>query len=229
MDDINQSKSNSSSNNDNHASASSNSKSEHAASPNQAPSAGKSFKAFGRYNPNPLQQAAGPNNDPVYSQAQDSSFNNQQQPYNSYPAQDPYFTPSSMPPQKLKHSGLGITSFIFSLLAVLVIIIGIIVMVSSISNLSITDLDLMSDPAYVEDLILNGNGTIPSAFIGVIVGVVLMFSSGFFGFIGIIFGIISLFMKNRRKIFGTLGTIFNGVLLVGGFIFFIISLLAAGM
>lgn len=197
------------------------------------PSQQKSFKAFGTYNPSLAQetQHAGEQNfaptgystgdQTQYSQTYGSSNGNPQQQFN-YP-------PPSGPVNPLKHSGLGITSFILSLVSILVIVIGFVTMFSSISSLTLTELELMQDPAYIQEQLSSGDGDLPSSLVGVIVSVVLIFGSGFFSFLGIIFGIIGVCMKNRRKIFGILGTVFNGLLLVGGFIFFMISLMAAGL
>lgn len=235
MEENNQSKSNPSPASDNQASLSSEKTSEQG-----APSQKKSYRAFGTFNPNlsqELQQAGAQHvAPPAYATGDQSQYPQTYGSPTGNPAPGQYFNPQytngappSGPVQPLKHSGLGITSFVFSLLSVLVIVIGIIVMFSSMSSLSLAELELMNDPKYIEDLILNGNGGFPSSFVGIIVGVLLMFSSGFFGFIGLIFGIISLFMKNRRKIFGILGTIFNGLLVVGGFVFLVFSIIVAGL
>ncbi|HIW33536.1 MAG TPA: tetraspanin family protein [Candidatus Paenibacillus intestinavium] len=235
MEDNNQSKSNPTPSNDNQPSQSAEKNSEQVTPPQ-----GKSFKAFGTFNPNLSQelQHAGAQNaaptayptgdQPQYSQTYDPAAGNPASGQYNH-SQYPNGAPPSGPIQPLKHSGLGITSFIFSLVSILVIVIGLIVMFSGISSLSLTDLELMSDPTYIENLILNSDGGFPPSFVGIIVGVLLMFSSGFFGFIGLIFGVISLFMKNRRKIFGILGTIFNGLLVVGGFIFFVFSIVVSGL
>lgn len=195
----------------------------------------KSFKAFGRYNPI-TQDAQTPQpgltgNQPT---GQPNAQHYDPSQHNPYQQQSGYgFPPNApagvQPPGKLKHTGLGITSFIFSLVAGLAIVIGIIVMMSGIMQLDMGTLENMSNPAYVEELMLGGGEVFPSEFIGMIAGVFIMLSSSFFAFIGIIFGIISLFIKQRRKVFGILGTVFNGVLLIGGFLFFVFSIAMSGL
>ncbi|MCR8658934.1 tetraspanin family protein [Paenibacillus endoradicis] len=228
MEDNNQSKSSPSPSNDNQATPSTESSSEQL-----APSQPKSFKAFGTYNPNLAQevQHAGVQNiaPTAYATGDQTQYTQTYGSSNSNPQQHHNYPPPPGPVQPLKHSGLGITSFIFSLVSILTIIIGLVVMFSSMTSLSLSELELMQDPTYIEDVILNSDSGIPSGLVGIIVGVVLMFSSGFFGFIGLIFGIISVCLKNRRKIFGILGTIFNSLILVGGFIFFVFSLIASGL
>jgi|GEM_PF-707610 len=235
MEDNNQSKSSPSPSNDNQSTPATENSSEQL-----APSQPKSFKAFGTYNPNltqdvqhvgeqniaPTGNASG--NQTQYSQTYGSpaGYNVSGQQNNSQPI---YGAPSAGPIQPMKHSGLGITSFIFSIVAVLVIVIGIIVLFSSMTSLSLSELELMQDPAYLNNLLLNNDGSLPSGVVGIIVGVLLMFSSGLFGFLGLIFGIISVCMKNRRKIFGIIGTILNALLVIGGFVFFVVSLLASGL
>lgn len=198
----------------------------------------KSFKAFGRYNPITQATPEGQTPQPGLMGSQPTGQPNaqhydpsQQNPYQQPPGYG--FPPNApagvQPPGKLKHTGLGITSFIFSLVAGLAIVIGIIVMMSGIMQLDMGTLENMSNPAYVEELMLGGGEVFPSEFIGMIVGVFIMLSSSFFAFIGIIFGIISLFIKQRRKVFGILGTVFNGVLLVGGFLFFVFSIAMSGL
>jgi len=148
-----------------------------------------------------------------------------QPPYGDQP---PYYgaPPIAENGGKLKHSGLGITSFVMSLLSVLAIVIGIIIVFSSVFSMDESDLLMLQDPTAVEDMLLTGD-SIPSYFISVIVGGVLMMASAGLAFIGLILGFIGLFIKQRRKVFSILGTIFNGLIFVGGILFILISFISA--
>src|SRR5690606_13298660 len=108
----------------------------------------------------------------------------------------------------LKHSGLGITSFIFAIFSLLLIVASIIVMVINIASISENDIAMFSDPYYVEQMIMNGE-IFSTGLVGIIFAVFMLLSVGFFGLIGFIFGLISLFMKNRKKVFGIIGTVVN--------------------
>jgi len=67
---------------------------------------------------------------------------------------------------------------------------------------------------------------ITSGIIGLIIGVFMLLSVGFFAFLGFIFGLISLFMKNRKKVFGIIGISINGLLCIVGIIFIFISVVS---
>jgi len=137
----------------------------------------------------------------------------------------PGYEPYTEQGEKLKHSGLGISSFILAILGLLATIIGFIVVFTSIFDLNEENILLLQDPAYIESII-NGS-TIPSFFISILIGGLLMMSTAVISFIGFILGCISLFNKRRRKVFGILGTIFNGLFCFGGFFFFLLSFLSA--
>lgn len=208
---------------------------------NESATNGKTYKAFGTYNPaspNATQQSNSNQlpQQPEYQQHEQYQNVNQSSDPNYYgqqyqqPGPGNYAGNAQMANSdsgKLKHSGLGITSFILSLVAIASTIIGIIVMVSSMLSIDMGTLELMKDAEYIESQLLAGD-SLSSNLIGVVIGAFVMLGSCFFAFLGIIFGIISLFMKQRKKMFGILGTVFNGLLLVVGFFFLIISI-ASGM
>lgn len=185
----------------------------------------KSFKLKGRYTPKTAPAAGepyggfAPNLHSAPGQAPyGSSGDINHQPSTSY---QPYTEQGG----KLKHSGLGIASFIMSMLSLLAAVIGFIVIFASIFDMSAEDILLLQDPAYIESMI-NGS-TIPSFFISILIGGLLMMSTAVISFIGFILGCISLFNKQRRKVFGILGTIFNGLFCFGGFILILLSFISA--
>jgi len=147
--------------------------------------------------------------------------------YGTYtPKQAPQSFHHELEPQTpLKHSGLGITSFIFSILSLLLIVVSIIIVVVNVASLDQNDLLKFSDPYYVEQMLLNEE-FITSGIIGLIIGVFMLLSVGFFAFLGFIFGLISLFMKNRKKVFGIIGISINGLLCIVGIIFIFISVVS---
>ena len=104
-------------------------------------------------------------------------------------------SPEFQPP--LKHSGPGIASFVISLVALLGYIISFIivgVMASSILN-EFGELSNDSSQAFL--------------FLGLaILGLAAL------NVIGVVLGIIGISIRNRRKIFGIIGTIINGVIIL---------------
>lgn len=118
----------------------------------------------------------------------------------------PYSTADSRLVPPVKFSGPGIASFIISLLAV----IGYIVSLTLITS---TVLDIMDQPAgrIAEDLMQRTEA---------LIGILLFMLSGLLDLIALILGIIGLAIKNRRKVFAVLGTIFSALsllLLIGLF------------
>lgn len=115
-------------------------------------------------------------------------------------------------PPVSKHSGLGIASFIISLVAIILIIVGISIITSTSADIPDTqDPDILAEEIQqiVEDY--------PEIAIAFLIGIF-----GFFVmFIGAILGIISLFNKQRKKLYPILGTIINGLPIL----FIIISLM----
>lgn len=188
-----------------------------------APQPSKSIKAKGRFSPkNTAPNSAGqPYDQPGYSQPQAGPYG--PPPFVEQPP-PPYYgaPPVSEPGGKLKHGGLGIASFILAIISILAIVIGFIVIFSSILNMSEADILMLQDPAYIESMILSAE-TMPSFIVSVVVGGLLMIASALIAFIGFVLGCISLFIKQRRKVFGIIGTVLNGLLCFGGLIFFLLS------
>lgn len=188
----------------------------------------KPLKLRGRYTPKNAAPAPGQSSgNPLQGgqSAAGQSYYEEQPSYQGYSQQGPNDPFNPEQPGKLKHSGLGIASFIMSILSLLAIVIGFVVIFASIIDMNESDLALLQDPAYIES-IMNGTA-MPSFFISILIGGLLMMGSAVISFIGFILGCISLFMKQRRKIFGILGTIFNGLMCFGGFIFMLLSFASA--
>lgn len=117
------------------------------------------------------------------------------------------------PAYRMKFSGPGIASFVLSLLAV----IGYIVSLALITS---TVLEIMDQPANViaEDLLQRT---------GALLGILLFLVSGLLDLIALILGIIGLAVKNRRKVFAILGTIFSALSLLMLIMLFVLGSLTA--
>ncbi|TVX97367.1 hypothetical protein [Cohnella terricola] len=122
---------------------------------------------------------------------------------------------------RLKHSGLGIASFVLSLVAIMSFIVLTIVIISLFTNAidftQVVDENgnrLMSDNEIVDKI---------QPFIGYLIlyplllGVVL---------IGLILGIVGLARPGTKKVFAILGTVFNGLPLLFVTLLMIIGLAA---
>ncbi|XEC96415.1 hypothetical protein AB6A23_07685 [Paenibacillus tarimensis] len=104
----------------------------------------------------------------------------------------------------LKQSGLGVASFIIGIVSIIAVIGCAIAATAGISEfISANGALEIEDP---ESLQMN------SAII--ISGLLILVSLGL-SFIGFILGVIGLFMKRRRKVFGIIGVILNGLLVFG--------------
>ncbi|MNW42395.1 hypothetical protein D3C74_195630 [compost metagenome] len=104
-------------------------------------------------------------------------------------------------PNKIKHSGPGIASFI----VVLTSILGYIAAFVMISTIVVGVMDQSSD-AIIENLEQHS---------GIIGGGLLFIISGILNLIALILGIIGLAIRSRKKVFAILGTILSGVCFIG--------------
>ncbi|MEO3943923.1 DUF4190 domain-containing protein [Gorillibacterium sp. CAU 1737] len=100
----------------------------------------------------------------------------------------------SAPPAK-PHSGLGIASFIMSIIG-LVITIGSLAAIFSVVADNLDNLSDMEDSAMIAQLGLGGLGFL---FAGILM------------LVGLILGIVGLVQKNRKKGFAIAGTIINAI------------------
>ncbi|OWR28052.1 hypothetical protein CDO73_19385 [Saccharibacillus sp. O23] len=134
-------------------------------------------------------------------------------PYDEYPRDDRRFGP-------LKHSGLGIASFVLALIGILLFIVCIVAIIGTVASM----VDSTGQVANIESL-ENGNLLMAIGFAGFgILGAAIL------NLIGLILGIIGLVVKDRKKVFAIIGTILNGlcVLTGGGFILISTVMGAAG-
>lgn len=154
--------------------------------------------------------------------------------FSQYPPTDNFDNqPQEQPP--LKHSGLGIASFVISLVSLLLIVIGIIMATVFVAQISadedfIASLEEMSnsflnDPeSYNSDF--NVSDELASSFVVIIIAVIMMFGSVAISFIGLILGIIGVASRQRRKTFGIIGLILNGIIVLGAFGLFFMGIIA---
>ncbi|WP_058303315.1 hypothetical protein [Gorillibacterium timonense] len=110
----------------------------------------------------------------------------------------PYFGMSplseSAPPAPV-HSGLGIASFIMSILGIIGFVASFAIIISVVLNSADFEADL-DNPELVTQLGLGGIGFL---------------LAGLIMFVGLILGIVGLVQKNRKKGFAITGTILNGI------------------
>lgn len=138
------------------------------------------------------------------------------------------------PPKK--HSGLGIAAFILSLISIACFIIAIVLVVAFSTQLYAGNEDLYNELLEWTDSYSAGTGAEPdfagSEALGgmvasVLGAVILLFGSVALAFIGLILGLIGAFAKTRKRVFAIIGTVLNGLIVVGSIGFLIISLTAA--
>ncbi|GGN92143.1 DUF4064 domain-containing protein [Saccharibacillus kuerlensis] len=156
--------------------------------------------------------------DPYRSDPEGSSYeervNPPFSPYDEFPRDDRQMG-------RLKHSGLGIASFVLSLISIalyivcFVAIIGIFASIANSPEQILNNFDSMEPGGEVLAIGLAGLGLLGSALLN---------------FIGLILGIVGLVMKDRKKVFAIIGTVLNGLcLLIGGGIIVISTITGAGM
>lgn len=122
-------------------------------------------------------------------------------------------------PETLKHSGLGIASFIIALLAILAAIITLVLTVSFTADF--IDMGTL-DPESLEAEIVEGGGAIGAVLAA---GLLFIVSIGL-SIIGLILGIVGAVMKNRKKVFSVLGIVLNALIAVGVVVLVLISIVA---
>ncbi|MBB3108317.1 hypothetical protein FHS18_000345 [Paenibacillus phyllosphaerae] len=117
------------------------------------------------------------------------------------------YSPDAAPPEhKQKHAGLGIASFIIGITSILAFITSMVVAASSIMNQITEDGNPALDAAALVD---SADGAL------LVLSGLLMIGCLALAFIGLVLGIIGVCLKNRRKVFGILGVVFNGLLVMG--------------
>jgi len=105
----------------------------------------------------------------------------------------------------IKHSGLGIASFIIAVISTIIIFISFGILACG-------------KEVYPETIIIKN-------IIEPIIVMVLFFGS-FLSFVGFGLAIVGLVIKGRRKLFSILGLIINSALLIGAVLILIIGILA---
>lgn len=171
----------------------------------------------GQYNPNLTQKQN------VNSASTEPQASTQYIPNSSATGQNQYeqqmqntYQYAAQQPQKLKHSGVGISSFVLALVAVITGIICIVLVTVGTYTLledNSANLDQLTDSAAVTEMITSGE--LGSGMTSLLIGSLLMFLSIGLAFIGVILGIIAVVQKNRKKVFSVLGLVFNGVIVFG--------------
>lgn len=103
---------------------------------------------------------------------------------------------------RLKHSGPGIASFILGLSAGFLLVISLVIIIvaglpaaEELSSGTLTDEEILGNPA----------------FIAIAVGGLLVMLSVIVAIAGFILGIVGIAHKNRKKLFGILGTIISSL------------------
>ncbi len=132
---------------------------------------------------------------------------------------DRAFTPIEQPASgPLKHSGLGIASFVLSLVSIVAFIgvtIGIIVLVSNEIDFS-TFIDSEGQPTMTEEELIDK--------LQPLLGYLIMYPLVLvLNVIGLILGIVGLARRGYKKVFPVLGTVFNGLAILGVFLLMIIA------
>jgi hypothetical protein len=106
----------------------------------------------------------------------------------------------------LKQSGLGIASFVIGLICIIGLIGTTLFIGASVADFVTPDGTALSE-AEIQAKVMDN--------MGFIVAVLLFMASLFLSLVGLILGIIGLVVKNRRKVFAVIGTVLNGLLIVG--------------
>lgn len=143
----------------------------------------------------------------------------EEQQMNSKQSFTPVFSPVDVP---LKHSGLGIASFIMAIVSIVSFVgitIALIVWVGNTIDFS-NFLDANNNPTMTKEELLDT--------ITPILGYLILFPFIFvLVIIGLILGIIGLARKGYKKVFAVLGTILNGFALLFVFILILIGMAMA--
>ncbi|PZD94283.1 hypothetical protein DNH61_17880 [Paenibacillus sambharensis] len=134
----------------------------------------------------------------------------QENPYRDKNEQPQGMTPVTGEPHDegpLKHSGLGIASFVIGIVSIIGIIAVIFLVAASISTYLLPNNTIA--PGFETDPV-------------VIISSLSILAVLFLSFVGLVLGIIGLVIKRRRKVFSIIGVVLNGLLLLG-FAFLLIT------
>ncbi|WP_054023657.1 hypothetical protein [Bacillus sp. FJAT-28004] len=143
--------------------------------------------------------------------------NNEKQPSSNEPyASRPVFSneqPINEGPKK--HSGIGITSFIIGLLAVVLLIIAFVsgsTFADQIANTDITIADPSDTAAFQASIEALGQ----EVLVSMMLAIVCIFGAGLLSLAGLVLAIIGAVSSKRRKTFGVIGIVLNILVFVGG-------------
>ena len=117
------------------------------------------------------------------------------------------------------HTKMGIASVVISILATVVIVILIIIAISVA-----TPLFEGQDPAAIDPQSIQNSPEAGSLAL-VVVGILGSFLLYFLGF-GL--GLAGMFQRRRKRLFGILGAILNGLVLLAAVLLFVVGLVAGG-
>ncbi|WP_168122104.1 hypothetical protein [Paenibacillus sp. HB172176] len=148
-----------------------------------------------------------------------------------------YLSETPEEPQGLKHGKLGIASFVIALIAVLMMIAAGILAAIFASDISsndsfIEELKSISedyeagDKSTIEDR-LNSDEQLKDALVYIVVAAIIIFASVGLAFIGLILGIVGVVVKDVRKLFGVIGVVLNGLIVLGTVGLFVFGLIVA--
>ncbi|GAA0133590.1 hypothetical protein YSY43_04300 [Paenibacillus sp. YSY-4.3] len=102
----------------------------------------------------------------------------------------------AQPLAPLKHSGLGIASFIMSIIALLGYFLSFFLIIAAIGQ-------ALDNPAYIEEALTDSSAAI--------LIIVTIFGAGIINLIALILGIVGLVLKNRKKVFAIIGTVLSSL------------------
>ncbi|WP_025698068.1 hypothetical protein [Paenibacillus durus] len=121
------------------------------------------------------------------------------------------YAPYQEEPRVIKHSGPGIASFVIAMVALAGYIVSFIVAGTLIA------------PVLDETGVLKGETSGAFLFLGLAI-----LALAALNVIGVVVGIIGLALRGRRKVFGIIGTIINGLILLLFLLLFTVVLFHAG-
>ncbi|MCQ4086907.1 hypothetical protein [Saccharibacillus sp. JS10] len=125
----------------------------------------------------------------------------------------------------LKHSGVGIASFVLGLLSIVLYVVFFISVFGAVVQIADAGGAINLDPNTIPQDQLTALGVSLIVVIASILGAVLL------NFVGTILGIIGIVSKTRKRVFAIIGTVINGLCLLGGGGFIVIATVqgAAGL
>lgn len=161
------------------------------------------------------------------NQIHDNNQAADQDPYREQLFTDPYASGSTAAMERppLKHSGIGIAAFVLSLIALLMIVIGVVVAATSVGNLGsddslrqemerITSSYGEGQEAEIGAALMESEAFGSAIAVFMIAGILLLGSLAI-AFIGLILGIVGVASRERRKTFGIIGLVINALILLG--------------